>query len=58
MYFKYIDALKHGDCIIVTNPWERLEYVVSDIQVIEPDEIERLKIQSGTDQMTLNTCHH
>lgn len=57
VYFKYIDALKHGDCIIVTNPWERLEYVVSDIQVIEPDEIERIKIQSGTDQVTLITCH-
>ncbi len=56
-YFKYIDALKQGDCITVTNPWERLEYVVSDIQVIEPDEIERIKIQPGTDQVTLITCH-
>ena len=56
-YFKYIDALKQGDCIMVTNPWERLEYVVSDIQVIEPDEIERIKIQPGTDQVTLITCH-
>ena len=33
-YFKYIDALKQGESIIVTNSWERLEYVVSDIQVI------------------------
>ena len=25
--------------------------------MIEPDEIERIKIQSGTDQVTLITCH-
>ena len=56
-YFKYIDALKQGESIIVTNSWERLEYVVSDIQVIEPDEIEWIKIQSGIDQVTLITCH-
>ena len=56
-YFKYIDALEQGDFIIVTNPWERLEYVVSGIQVIEPDEIDRIKIQPGTDQVTLITCH-
>lgn len=56
-YFKYIDTLKPGDCIIVTNSWECLEYVVSDIQVIEPDEIERIKIQPGMDQVTLITCH-
>ena len=56
-YFKYIDALKQGESIIVTNSWERLEYVVSDIQVIEPDEIEWIKIQPGIDQVTLITCH-
>ena len=56
-YFKYIDALKQGESIIVTNSWERLEYIVSDIQVIEPDEIEWIKIQPGIDQVTLITCH-
>ena len=56
-YFKYIDALEQGDCITVTNSWERLEYVISDIQVIEPDEVDRIKIQSGMELITLITCH-
>ena len=56
-YFKYIDELEQGDCIIVTNQWERLEYIVSEIQVIDPDEVESIKIQPEKDLVTLVTCH-
>lgn len=55
--FLNIEKLSKGDRIIVDNLWETLEYQVSDISIIEPDDIEALKIQKGKDMVTLITCH-
>lgn len=56
-YFRHIDKLAVGDTATLTNLWETLTYTVSDIQIIQPHEAEKIKIQQGRDLLTLLTCH-
>ena len=56
-YFRHIDRLQAGDMVTVTNMWETLTYTVVDIQIIQPDQVNRIKIQPGRDLLTLITCH-
>lgn len=56
-YFRHIDKLAIGDTVTLTNLWETLTYTVADIQIIQPHEIEKIKIQQGRDLLTLLTCH-
>lgn len=56
-YFRHIDRLTVGDTVKLTNLWETLTYTVADIQIIQPHEIEKIKIQQGRDLLTLLTCH-
>ena len=56
-YFRHIDKLVIGDTVKLTNLWETLTYTVADIQIIQPHEIEKIKIQQGRDLLTLLTCH-
>ena len=56
-YFRHIDRLQAGDTVTLTNLWETLIYTVTDIQIIQPHEIEKIKIQQGRDLLTLLTCH-
>ena len=56
-YFRHIDKLAVGDTVKLTNLWETLTYTVADIQIIQPHEAEKIKIQSGCDLLTLLTCH-
>ena len=56
-YFRHIDRLQVGDTVTLTNLWETLTYTVSDIQIIQPHEVEKIKIQQGRDLLTLLTCH-
>ena len=56
-YFRYIDRLQAGDTVQVTNLWETLTYTVTDIQVIQPHEVEKIKIQPNRDLLTMLTCH-
>ena len=56
-YFLHIDRLEAGDTVTLTNLWETLTYTVANIQIIQPHEIERIKIQQGRDLLTLLTCH-
>lgn len=46
-----------GDTVTLTNLWETLTYTVSDIQIILPHEVDKIKIQQGRDLLTLITCH-
>lgn len=55
--FRHIDKLAVGDTVRLTNLWETLTYTVADIQIIQPHQIERIKIQSNRDLLTLLTCH-
>ena len=56
-YFRHIDRLQVGDTVTITNLWESLTYAVVDIQIIQPHEVEKIKIQPGRDLLTLITCH-
>ena len=56
-FFKEIEKLDLGDKIYVTNPWETLCYRVERIEVIEPSDSEKVKIQQEKDMITLITCH-
>ena len=56
-YFRHIDRLQVGDTVTLTNLWETLTYTVADIQIIQPHEVEKIKIQLNRDLLTLLTCH-
>ena len=56
-YFRHIDRLAVGDSVTLTNLWETLTYTVTDIQVIQPHEVAKIKIQPNRDLLTLLTCH-
>ena len=56
-YFRHIDRLHVGDTVTLTNLWETLTYTVADIRIIQPHEVDKIKIQQGRDLLTLLTCH-
>ena len=56
-YFRHIDKLAVGDTVTLTNLWKTLTYTVADIQIIQPHEANKIKIQQGRDLLTLLTCH-
>ena len=56
-YFKHLDILKEGDSVQLVTLWDTLDYTVSEIQIIEPYEVEKILIQDGRELLTLLTCH-
>ena len=56
-YFRHIDRLQVGDMVTITNLWETLTYAVVDMKIIQPDQVDKIKIQPGRDLLTLITCH-
>ena len=56
-YFRHIDRLQVGDTVQLTNLWETLTYTVTEISIIQPHEVEMIKIQPNRDLLTLLTCH-
>ena len=56
-YFRYIEKLRLGDEITITNLWETLTYKVVEIKIIYPYEVEQILIQDGRELLTLLTCH-
>ena len=44
-YFRDIEQLKTGDQVIIRNPWERLDYRVTKIKVIDPYDMDKILIQ-------------
>ena len=56
-YFRHIDRLQVGDTVQLINLWETLTYTVTDIQIIQPHEVEKIKIRPHRDLLTLLTCH-
>lgn len=56
-YFRHIDRLAVGDTVTLTNLWETLTYTVAAIRIIQPHEVDKIKIQQGCDLLTLLTCH-
>ena len=56
-YFRHIDRLEAGDTVTLTNLWETLTYTVANIQIIQPHEVDMIKIQPDRELLTLLTCH-
>ena len=56
-YFRYIEKLRVGDSVSITNLWDTLEYRVVQIKIIYPYEVEEILIQENRDLLTLLTCH-
>ena len=56
-YFKEIELLEPGDEVIITNLWGTLTYVVTEIKIINPNDVNAILIQKGKDMITLLTCH-
>ena len=56
-YLRDVEMMEIGDPVYIQNPWETLEYRVSEIKVIAPYEITNILIQEGKDLVTLVTCH-
>lgn len=56
-YFLYINQLKTGDTVTVTNLWEALTYQVVDARIIDPNDVEAIHIQADRELLTLLTCH-
>lgn len=54
--FSDIDELEKGDRFTITVLNEILTYEVDKIQIIEPDELDKLEIVDGQDYVTLITC--
>ena len=55
-YFRHIDKLAVGDTVRLTNLWETLNYKVSEVRVISPNDVEAILIQPGHELLTLLTC--
>lgn len=55
--FRHIELLEVGDKVYVENFREKLTYKVAKIEIIYPDDVDKLKIQPDKDMLTLITCH-
>ena len=55
--FREIERLKIGDLIFITNPWEKMAYKVTEIDIISPYAVDELLIQEGKDMISLLSCH-
>lgn len=56
-YFLDIDKLQAGDEVQLINPWETMNYTVTEIRIIEPTDIAQILIQDGRELLTLMSCH-
>lgn len=55
-WFTNVDKLQNEDIVIINNFKETLYYSVFDMEIINPDQIEKLAIREGQDIITLLTC--
>ncbi|MDY2777800.1 MAG: class C sortase [Collinsella sp.] len=55
--FRDIEKLQPGDVVTVRTPWDVLDYRVSEMRVIDPDDTEAVGVQEGRELLTLLTCH-
>ena len=55
--FREIETMQTGDVVEIPTPWDTLRYQVFKSIVIEPDDIDAVKIVPGGDLVTLVTCH-
>ena len=56
-FWREIEKIELVDYVYITNLWETLTYQVCGIEIIDPDEMDKVLIQEGRDMVTLVTCH-
>ncbi|MBQ3929007.1 MAG: class C sortase [Clostridia bacterium] len=56
-FFEEIEEIQTGDIIKINNLWEELEYKVVKTIVIDPYDVDKIKIVPDQDMVTLLTCH-
>lgn len=54
--FVGLEKVQAGDLVCVTNPWQTLTYRVTEVEIIFPDDTERIRIQPGRDLLSIFTC--
>lgn len=55
--FTRLDELEKGDLFYIYTLGQKMAYQVCEIEVIKPEDVEKLKIQEDKDLATLLTCH-
>lgn len=55
--FRNIQLLQLGDKIELDTVFEKLIYRVSNVEIILPNQVDKVKIVPGEDKITLVTCH-
>lgn len=55
-FFDPLRCLEPGDLVYITNPWGRLTYEVAETGIIEPTDVDAIRIREGRDLLTLFTC--
>lgn len=55
--FRNIDKIKIGDKLYIKNFMDTLEYQAIEIDIIKPDELNKLTIRDNKDMITLISCH-
>ena len=56
-YFLYLNQLEKGDAVTITNLWETLNYIVVETDIIDPNQVDAIRIQPDREMLTLLTCH-
>lgn len=56
-FFLDIEQLELGDKVYIDNLWETLTYQVESIEIIDPQDTEKIHIRENKDMVTLITCH-
>ncbi len=54
--FVGLEKVQSGDLVYLTNPWETLTYRVTEVEIIFPDDSEKIRIQPGRDLLSVFTC--
>ena len=54
--FVGLEKVQAGDLVCVTNPWQTLTYRVETVEIIFPDDAEKIRIQPGRDLLSVFTC--
>ena len=55
--FRNIQLLQPGDQVSLTNLWQTLQYTVAEIHIIQPDDLDAIRLQEGQELLTLISCH-
>ena len=55
-YFQFINKLEVGDTVSITNLWGTMQYAVTELRIIQPNEINEEGVAKRKNRYTLFTC--